>query len=79
MPTATLDQKRRLVLPESQSGEVYHIDKQQDGKYSIVRLMKPTKSKVKSQAVVRKLLKAKPLTPKMDWDTLKAQTRELED
>jgi hypothetical protein len=76
MKVQTIDMKRRLVLPGAAPGECYSVKEAGPGRYELVKVVPaPNKSKPKP-AEVDALLASAALTPKMDWQQLRALTRE---
>lgn len=74
--TATTDQKRRIVLPGAKPGEVYAVRELAAGRLEL-SLMLPAPQKQRRRSEVVKALNSSALTPQMNWDALRAQTREL--
>lgn len=73
--TAKADAKRRVVLPGSQPGDVYDVQRQGQGVYVLVRLQRPEPGRMSREACLR-AMDAAPLRPKMSWEELAALTRE---
>jgi len=75
MKVATIDSKRRLVLPGAQPGEAYAVREASPGHYELAKVIpaplpKPTAEELDA------LLASAPLTPKMSWEELRSLTRE---
>jgi len=75
MKMATVDAKRRLILPGAQPGETYAVREASPGHYELVKVIpvprpKPTAGELDA------LLASAPLTPKMSWEELRNLTRE---
>jgi len=75
MKVATVDAKRRLVLPGAQPGETYAVREASPGHYELAKVIpaplpKPTAEELDA------LLASAPLTPKMGWEELRSLTRE---
>jgi hypothetical protein len=72
---ATIDTKRRLVLPGAKPGEAYAVREIASGHYELAKVIpapppKPTAEELDA------LFAAAPLTPKMRWEDLRSLTRE---
>lgn len=76
MALATVDAKRRVVLPAAKPGDVFDIQQQGEGRLLLVRLEPPQPGPVMSLESCLAAIAAAPLQPKMAWDSLKAVTRE---
>ncbi len=76
MATATVDAKRRMVLPTAKPGDVFDIQHQGEGRLLLVRLERPEPRPVMSMESCLAAIAAAPLQPKTTWDSLKAVTRE---
>ena len=75
MKVATIDTKRRLVLPGAQPGEAYAVREAAQGHYELDKVIPAPRSKP-TAAELDALLASAPLTPKMDWQELRCLTRE---
>jgi hypothetical protein len=75
MKTVTTDQKRRVVIPNAEPGEVYQVREIEPGHLELTKLV-PSPRKPRRSADVGKLLEGEALTPGMDWESLKQLTRE---
>jgi hypothetical protein len=74
--TTTADSKKRVVLPTARPGDVFDVQRQGEGLFVLVRLARPElKTRLTRAQCLRAIAKA-PLHPKMDWETLRAMTRE---
>lgn len=74
--TTIADQKRRVVLPGVQPGDVLSVSRDPAGRLVLVRLL-PEKPKRRPPAhQVAKALRASPLRPTLSWNELKRVTRE---
>jgi hypothetical protein len=76
MAMSTADAKRRVVLPAASPGDVFDIQSQGEGRLLLVRLERPKPVPALSMASCLEAIAAAPLRPKMNWDSLKAMTRE---
>jgi len=76
MAIATTDAKRRVVLPTTRPGDVFDIQSQGEGRLLLVRIDPPETGLRMSMARCLEAIAAAPLRPKMNWDSLKAVTRE---
>ena len=75
MKTATTDQKRRIVIPNAEPGEIYCIREIEPGHLELTKMV-PVSQNRKSPAELRVLLNEQPLTPSMSWESLRRSTRE---
>ena len=76
MKIATVDDKRRLVLPGAVPGESYAISQGDDGHFHLIKIMLPPKKSKHTARKIDALLKSAALTPQMSAKTLRALTRE---
>lgn len=77
MKIATVDDKRRLVLPGATPGESYAISQEEDGHFHLIKIMLPTKNSKPNARQIDALLKSAALTPQISAKKLRALTREL--
>jgi hypothetical protein len=75
MGRATLDSKKRLVLPNGRPGEVFDVQQQAEGRFLLVRLEKPRLKRMSKRACLAAMRKA-PLRLTMTWEALRQLTRE---
>ncbi|MCU0794620.1 MAG: hypothetical protein MUF31_01655 [Akkermansiaceae bacterium] len=75
MKVATVDSKRRLVLPGAQPGETYAVHESSPGHYELAKLTPSPRPKPTAEEL-DKLLKSSALTPVMSWQDLSKNTRE---
>jgi len=75
MKIATLDAKRRLVLPEAKPDETYAVREAAPGHHELAKVI-PASRKKPTAAQLDALLASAPLTPKMSWEELRRLTRE---
>ena len=76
MSTATVDSKKRVVLPSGRPGDVYDVQQQDDGHVLLVRL-EPAKRHIRiSRRACLDAMRKSPLQPRMTWDELRKLTRE---
>lgn len=76
MSTTIADQKRRVVLPGVQPGDVLSVSRDPAGRLLLVRLL-PEKPKRRPPAhQVAKAMRASPLRTTLSWNELKRLTRE---
>ncbi|HVR30262.1 MAG TPA: hypothetical protein VMS86_12100 [Thermoanaerobaculia bacterium] len=73
--TTKADGKRRVVLPGSEPGDVYDVQRQGEGVYVLVRLQRPEPHKMSRDACLQ-AMDASPLRPRSSWEELAALTRE---
>ncbi len=76
MTTSTADAKRRVVLPAAKPGDVFDIQNQGEGRLLLVRLERPAPGPRMSRARCLAAIASTPLRVRMDWESLKAITRE---
>lgn len=76
MATSTLDSKKRIVLPDGRPGDVYDIQKEDEGRFVLVRLEKPEPRVRKSRKACLAAMRKAPLRPTMSWEELRKLTRE---
>ncbi|MCX7016440.1 MAG: hypothetical protein NTW86_28435 [Candidatus Sumerlaeota bacterium] len=74
--TTTVDSKKRVVLPAAKPGDVFDVQRQGEGRFLLVRLERPAPAARMTRAQCLRAIAANPLRPTMDWETLKALTRE---
>ncbi len=75
MKIATIDDKRRLVLPGAKPGECYAVREAAPGQYELAKVVPVPPHKPTAEELDALFLSA-PLTPKMDWEELRQLTRE---
>jgi hypothetical protein len=77
-PTMTIraDSKKRIVLPAASPGDVYDVQDHGDGRFTLVRLVRPEPKARLTRAQCLKAIAAAPLHPTMDWTALRRLTRE---
>lgn len=74
--TTKADSKKRVVLPTAKPGDVFDIQNDGEGRFLLIRLA-PVKLKARmNRDQCIKAIAGAPLRPSMDWETLKAITRE---
>lgn len=72
----TIDTKRRLVLPGAKPGECHAVREAGPGHYELAKVIPaPKKNKLKPSEIDA-LLASAALTPRMNWEQLRALTRE---
>ena len=75
MKVATIDTKRRLVLPGAKPGEIYAVREASPGHYELAKVIPAPRPKPIAEELDA-LLASAPLTPKMSWEDLRSLTRE---
>ncbi len=75
MKIATIDAKRRLVLPGAIPGEAYAVRESAPGHYELAKVIPAPRPKPTAKELDA-LLASAPLTPKMSWEELRSHTRE---
>ena len=76
MSTSTVDAKKRIVLPSGRPGDVYDVQRQDEGRLLLVRLERPDRSERMSKKACLEAMRKAPLRPKMKWEQLRQLTRE---
>jgi len=74
--TTRADSKKRIVLPAARPGDVFEVQDHGDGRFTLVRLVRPEPKARLTREQCLKAIAASPLHPKMDWATLRRLTRE---
>jgi hypothetical protein len=75
--TTRADNKKRIVLPAAQPGDVFDVNDEGNGRFTIVRLTPPAPKSKLTQEQCLKAIAAAPLQQKMKWAELRKLTREL--
>ena len=75
MKVATVDTKRRLVLPNAKPGETYVVREIASGYYELAKVIPALPPKPTAEEMDAMFASA-PLTPKMRWEDLRSLTRE---
>lgn len=76
MSAVKVDSKRRIVLPGGCPGEVYDVQRMDDGQLLVVRLEKPEPALRRDRESCLTAMEANPLQPAMGWEALKKLTRD---
>lgn len=76
MRVATIDTKRRLVLPGAKPGETYAVREAEPGHYELTKIIPAPRSKPGTEELDALLISA-PLTPRVSWEELRSLTREI--
>ena len=74
--TTRADSKKRIVLPAAKPGDVFDIQSDGDGRFTLVRLARPEPKARLNRTQCLRAIAAAPLHPTMDWATLRGLTRE---
>lgn len=74
--TTRADSKKRIVLPAANPGDVFDIQSDGDGRFTLVRLARPEPKPRLTRTQCLKAIAAAPLHPKLDWAALRGLTRE---
>jgi hypothetical protein len=77
MSASTVDTKKRIILPGSLPGDVYDIQQQEEGRFLLVRLEKPKRTRQLSRKACLEAMSKAPLTPTLTWEKLRKMTREI--
>ena len=77
-PTVTIkaDNKKRVVVPDAQPGDVFAYEDHGNGHFHLVRLNHPEPPKRKTRSQVRKALANTGLKFNLSWNELREMTRE---
>jgi len=73
MNTVRVDSEGRIVLPNGQSGDVFDVRQDEDGRYLLVPLETPSPL---GRAECMEGITGTPLTPVVSWEQLRELTRE---
>ena len=76
MSLSTVDSKKRIVLPGGRPGDVFDIQQQAEGRFLLVRLERPKRTKRMSKKACMEAMRQAPLRPTMTWEKLRELTRE---
>ena len=76
MSTTKVDAKKRIVLPSGRPGEVYDVQRQDEGRLLLVRLEQPRQAKRMSKKACLEAMRKAPLRLGMKWEQLRQLTRE---
>jgi len=76
MSAVEVDSKRRIVLPGGRPGEVYDVQRLDDGQLLVVRLEKPEPALRRNRETCLTAMETNPLQPTMSWEALKHLSRE---
>ena len=74
--TVKADDKKRVVLPGANPGDVFDCENQGPGRFLLIRLNKPEPPKRKTRKEVLKAIEKSTLHLDMSWEELKAWTRQ---
>jgi hypothetical protein len=76
MATTTADKKKRVVIPVAHPGDVFDVQQHGEGRFLLVRLVRPQSKAPMSRAECLRAMAAAPLRPKIEWSELRRLTRE---
>ena len=74
--TVKADEKKRVVLPGANPGDVFDCEEQGSGHYRLVRLTPSAPPKKKTRAEVQEAIRNSKLKFDMTWEELRSWTRE---
>lgn len=74
--TTKADSKRRVVLPAARPGDVFDIQRQGEGQFLLIRLVRPPLGTRMTRTQCLRAIDVTPLRSSMDWDALRRLTRE---
>lgn len=70
------DSKKRVVLPRAETGDVFEVHDQGEGRYLLVRLQRPEPKRAMSREDCLRAMDERPLRLRMNWEELQRLTRE---
>ena len=76
MPTTIVDKKKRVVIPVAHPGDIFDVQQQGEGRFLLVRLIRPEPKVRISRAASLRAMAAAPLCQKIGWEELRRLTRE---
>ncbi len=76
MNTATVDTKKRIVLPGGRPSDVFDIQQQSEGRFLLIRLEKPIQTERMSKSACIEAMRKAPLRQTITWEKLREQIRE---
>jgi hypothetical protein len=76
MSTSIVDSKKRIVLQGVSPGDVFDIQQEAEGRFVLVRLEKPERTKKISKEACLESMRKSPLRLTMSWEELRKMTRE---
>ena len=71
-----MDSTRRIVLPTGNPGDKFDVRSLEDGRIILVPVGEATQPNRLNRAQCLRAIKDSPLHLRMDWETLRAMTRE---
>jgi hypothetical protein len=71
-----VDAKRRVVIPGARPGEIFDVQKLEEGRILLVRLERPEASPRRTRRECLAAMDEASLTPGMSWKELKTLTRD---
>ena len=74
--TVTADAKRRVVVPGIKPGDVLVWEQHDENRFTLVKLVMPPPARKKTRREIRLAIKRSKMSPSMDWNELRALTRE---
>ena len=77
MSKLRVDAEHRILLPGSQPGEVFDVERRPDGGYVLARLDAFAPKQLRTEDEVRRAMEESPLNLTMTWEELRKITREL--
>ena len=77
MSATTADAKKRVVIPAAKPGEVFDVQKKDEGRFLLVRLERPEPVTHKKHKDCLRAIVHAPLRLRMGWEELRGITREL--
>lgn len=76
MSTARADAKKRIVIRTAQPGDVFDVQKQDAGRYLLVKLQQPVAGPRMGREECLEAMSRSPLNMELSWDRLRSLTRE---
>ena len=75
MPISTADKKKRIIILMARPGDIFDVQEQGEGRFLLVRLVKPKPETRMTRAESLRAISASPLRPKISWNELRRITR----
>ncbi len=75
--TTVIDSERRIVLPTGNPGDKFDVRRLEDGSIVLMPVLFSAKQTRWTRSRCIQEIDQSPLLPRMDWETLRAVTRDL--
>ena len=76
MATVRVDGEKGVVIPTADSGDIFDIQSEGEGRFGLVRLQVPPAPPKKSREECLAAIARNPLRLRLSWDELRRLTRE---